>query len=205
MVVPSPSSAASASGKVGAWQDGGLVVIEKGAKLPRRCFKCNAPVTDSMKQIELQWVPGKVAASGVFGLINNAIADTYGQSVIVRYGRCPAHRTGWTKWRFAGACAAVGVAGAVVFFVGAQANEGAVAIPGAMTMVGGLAIAVWAMTLSPPLKVVKLQKNRAWIKGFSRSYVESLPMLTEAADVDASLTGQALEDMAGGRQGGGRL
>jgi hypothetical protein len=183
-----------AAEQIRAWRDGPMVVVEKGAKLPRRCFKCGDAVTDPMTQVVLEWTPGKVAPQGIFGLINNAIADTYGQSIIVRYGRCPKHRTHFKKRWVAAAFAALALVcvGAMIW----NPSPVVPAVAGIILIVSGVGAGI-AMAWKPPLEVRAFQKKRAWVKGFCDAYVKALPIYTAAIDVEAAIAGQALDELAG--------
>src|SRR5258706_1297553 len=164
IVVPGVSATPGPGAKpVRAWRDGEFVVVERGAKLPRRCFKCGEPVTNPMKQIVLDFSPGKMMPRGVFGMIHNAIADTYGHSIVVRYGRCPAHRTWLNKHIF---LATFAVLAAISLFVAIWNPSPEVTIIAAFFLMLAAAGAVIAFRWGSPLSVVQFEKNRAWVKGF---------------------------------------
>jgi hypothetical protein len=196
IVVPSPvvSQPARPNEIVAGWQDGGYVVAQKAMKLPRRCFKCNAVVKTQMTAIVLEWVPGaknelrstvldwvrgSVLPVDVFGFVNNAIASTETESIVIRFGRCPAHRARLNKWWLAGAFALLCLLCLLPLVAGWVTDN-----VSTILLAGGLMFSMLGMVLAlkmgPPFRIVHFQNNRAWITGFCKAYVQSLPLLSEA-------------------------
>ena len=193
MVVPSKGTiqARRAFEIIGCWQDGGSVVAQKAMKLPRRCFKCNAIVKTPMTSIVLEWTPGRKHELGstvadwvrgnllpldIFGFIGSAIANAETESIVIRFGRCHAHRSRLNKRWLAGAFALL-VAGCLIPLAAGWVKE---SVP-TILLVGGLMFSmlgtVLALKMSPPFRIVRFEHNRAWIEGFCDAYVQSLPLL----------------------------
>jgi hypothetical protein len=194
MVVP-PAAAhppARPAESIAGWCDGGYVVAQKGMKLPRRCFKCNAIVKTQMKSIVREWTPGPKNELGslfagwlrgilfpldLFGFINGAIANAETETIVIRFGRCPAHQNRLNKWWLAGAFAAAAI-GCLIPMIARSVHGNAawiVVFGGFMFSIVGMVI---ALKMGPPFRIVHFDKKFACIDGFGKAYIQSLAPLS---------------------------
>jgi hypothetical protein len=187
---------------IGAWQHQGRVVARKGMKLPRRCFKCNVPIKTQMKSMVLEWTPGQndgvVSTLGgwargnlfpvdLIGFVSDAVAATETEAIVIRFGRCPAHESRLNKWWLAGTFGLV--AAAILLPLTLQWAHSGWTVG---ALVGGLILSMVAMIeclkMGPPFRMVYFASNHAWIEGFGKAYVASLPLLDHAGDGDSAAT-----------------
>ena len=154
----------------GVWRSGKVLVLRRGANLPHRCLKCNAPATPG-KPKKLYWHHWAVY---LLVFINILIYIIVGlllrKTATVALPICDAHRRRRFR-RVAGALLAA-VAMVVLMAVG----EDALAAIG----IAGLLIALLAAALLSRLTVpVRIDAEYVRLKGCGQEYLDSLPSLRE--------------------------
>src|SRR5215471_15399797 len=153
----------------GVWRDGSLLVMQKGATLPRRCLKCNAPgngqwVTRTLrpaesKMIFLRFIP---YVRWIYWIWRAA-----SQSVEVSFELCHDHYSRVNVLTTAGNL--MRLAGLVLLLYGLYA-ESLIWIPGLFMGVIGTGIS----TL-PIVKAKRLDDYYVWMSGVDPGYLASLP------------------------------
>ena len=153
----------------GVWRDGSLLVMQKGATLPRRCLKCNAPgngqwVTRTLRQADskmifLRFIP--------YVRLIYWIWRAASQSVEVSFELCHDHYSRVNVLTTAGNL--MRLAGLVLLLYGLYA-ESLIWIPGLFMGVIGTGIS----TL-PIVKAKRLDDYYVWMSGVDPGYLASLP------------------------------
>jgi hypothetical protein len=153
----------------GVWRDGPLLVTAPGARLPCRCFLCNAPVTGKTRRATLK------LSQQYFGLgqVGRALADLHAATATVLYGTCPRHTprvslraVGWSL------IAASPLPLILTFSLTSNAIAGLISLGVTLgLLLTGLMLRGWP----PPFELVRWEANRAWVTGFSDAYLEPLP------------------------------
>jgi hypothetical protein len=168
-----------------AWRDGRLLMARKGAVLPDRCLKCNAPAEGAQFKRSLSWASPYWALSifligPILFLVVYVIVSWRGK---VTVGLCPLHRKkrgraialGWlTALAGIGCIIATGIASDSLTAMGISSNlllslgigVGIVLLLAAM--IGG---AVGARVLVP----TRIDKNFIWLTKVSPEYLASFP------------------------------
>ena len=167
---PEPQAGADLCDTVGAWRDGGLLVVERGAALPRRCIVTNEPVagfvTTRLYWHRPAWYLALVLVSGVYVIylfmFASSVETTWGLSRRMLDRRRVTVIGAWGAFA-AGlltACAAGGASNTVW------------TIAGSALMLG--AMAWWALG-TRLLRVTRMESGYAWIKGAHPDYLACLP------------------------------
>jgi hypothetical protein len=153
----------------GVWRDGSLLVMQKGATLPNRCLKCNAPgngqwVTRTVRMADsqlafLRFIP---YIRLIFFLWRAA-----SQSVEVSFGLCHQHHSKVNTLITAGTL--IWMAGLVLLVYGIYA--------GSLIWILGLFISVIGTGLrtTPIVKAARMDDYYVWITGADPGYLSSLP------------------------------
>jgi len=155
------------------WQDRGLLVIRKGAVLPDRCVKCNAPAEGYRLKRNLSWHQPAIYLTILAGiLIYVIIAIIVQQKARVDIGLCVHHRS---RRRLAIAIAwGLFLGGLLALYLSAMIKPFQPAI-----MWTG-----WVMVLASPFVGLfasrtvwakRIDPYFAWLKGVSREYLAELP------------------------------
>jgi hypothetical protein len=165
-----------------AWRDGKTLIVRKGAELPDRCVKCNAPAHGYRLRRSLSW------HSSVWYLVVliNILLYVIVALIVRRTGKvaaglCPRHRArrawaialGWlTALAGFGSC----IAGALLWDV----RQNSVASPSAPILLGvGLILFVGGMiggiVGSRVLVPNRIDKNLIWLTKLSPQYLATFP------------------------------
>ena len=145
------------------WRDRGFLVLRKGAALPDRCVKCNAPAKGYRLKRKLTWP-----------LFTIVILGNITQEARVDVGLCSRHRS--RRMLGIAIAFALFLGGFMLFILGASADithGPPVALTAASIMMIASAFlwffserTVWAKKIDPYF---------AWLKGVSREYLADLP------------------------------
>ena len=78
----------------GVWRDGNLLVVQKGAALPDRCIRCNAPAEGRRLHRQLYWHPPLLYCLYFFGgpIVYVLAAVCVRQQLVIEVGICRRHR-----------------------------------------------------------------------------------------------------------------
>lgn len=159
------------------WRDGKLLVMRKGAELPYRCIKTNAPADVWLKR-DLSWAPLWVlvmlALSLPIGLVCYLIV---GKRAKIRIGLCEQRRAA----RIRAICVAWGLVllGVGLLFYGLASANGVPASPlwwlvpaGGLTIGAGVIV---GMSLPGVIVTRRISENHIWLKGVHPDYLASFP------------------------------
>ena len=170
---PAPMTAYGAPGALaGLWQEpGGVLVIEKGASLPDRCVKCNAPANGYRLRRKLTWHhPALALLVLVSALIYVIVAMVVRKSAEVDIGLCATHVA---KRKTAILIAwGLGLGGLLGLFAGVAADEGLVIAVGVLTSLVGI---IWGIVGARVVFPKKIDDHYVWLKGVTPSYLGDLP------------------------------
>lgn len=83
----------NAEGGEGVWRDGNLLVVQKGAVLPDRCVRCNAPAEGRRLHRQLYWHPPLLYCLYFFGgpIVYALAAVCVRQQLVMEVGICRRH------------------------------------------------------------------------------------------------------------------
>jgi hypothetical protein len=164
-----------------AWRDGKTLVTRKGAELPDRCIKCNAPAGGYRFSRNLSW-----HSSGWYLLIFISLLIYILAYFLVRWrgkvtvGLCERHRIkrkraiilGWLT-----ALTGIGLNIAAISFSGDPASTPSPLVP--IGFVGGLVLLlaglIGGMLGSQVLVPSRIDKHFVWLRKVSPDYLAELP------------------------------
>lgn len=155
----------------GLWQQGGVLVMEKGAQLPDRCVKCNAPANGRRLIRNLTWHPGAVYLLLLVSLLVYIIvAMLVRKSAVVDVGICEEHRAkrrtaiiiGWSL----GLLGLFGVFGAIAM------EEGILALVGLVSSLVGI---IWGAIGARVVHPSRIDDHYVWLKGVHPAFLGQLP------------------------------
>jgi hypothetical protein len=156
----------------GVWRDGKLLVATKGAVLPDRCVKCNAPARGIKITRKLYWHPPAYYVLICGGaLLYVIVALIVRRTSILDLGICAEHKAKRKRgiiigWSLVGASIAL-------FIAGTSANEGALIAIGGLLFLAALIFAVIAAQFVVPRKMEP--DGLVWLKGVNPAYLQELP------------------------------
>jgi len=152
------------------WRSGPVLVMNKGASLPDRCVKCNAPANGYTLKRNLSWHSPYLYLLIVLNLLIYAIvAVIVRKKAQVKIGLCDSHRS---KRRLAIALGwLLGLGGLVGLIAGVANESGLVALAGFAALIAGIVFGTRASVISAK----KIDGDVVWIKGPCRPYLDTLP------------------------------
>jgi len=154
----------------GVWRDGPFLVMQKGATLPNRCVKCNAPWNG-------QWVTRTVrAAESKMAFLRYIpylrliywIWRAASQSVEVSFGLCERHHSQVNMMTTIGNL--LRIAGVVLLVYGIYSDDLVWWIPGLLASVLGS-----GLSTTPIIKMSQMDDYYVWLNGIDQGYLASLP------------------------------
>lgn len=159
----------SVEGRGRVWRDGKLLRLEKGAQLPQRCVRCNAPAEVHIDR-KLYWHSPWWALLILAGLLTYAIVAFFVRKrADVRIGLCAQHASARRRTLF-------GLTALALFGIAA-----CVAAPENLSGFGvllGILLPLTAIFLgqgkSSVLRPVRIDTQEAVLKGASEEYLASL-------------------------------
>ena len=156
----------------GAWRDGNFMVASKGATLPDRCVKCNAPAQGLKLTRKLYWHPPAYYLLACAGLLIYAIvALIVRRNTVLDIGICPEHKTK-RKRGIAIAWSLVAVS-FILFFVGISADKGALLAFAGILFLGAIVYGIVESQFVTPRKIEP--DGLVWLKGINQAYLQQLP------------------------------
>ena len=162
----------------GIWRDGNRLVMWKGATLPDRCVRCNAPANGRRLKRTLYWhhpLIFLVVLAGV--LVYVIVALVVRKKAVVSIGMCDRHYRrrlqailAW--WLITFACAALFWYG----IVRSNQGQGWAILVAVLVFLANLFFAV-ALTL--PVSPARIDDQYVWIKKIGRDYLAEFPPLPQ--------------------------
>lgn len=155
----------------GVWRDKSKMVVSKGAQLPDRCVKCNAPAPGAKLKKKLTWHhPAIYILIFVALLIYLIVAMIVRKAVTVELGLCEEHmakhrRNVFITWLLI----LLGVCGFVMAVIVGDNNF---LLAGILLILAGIIYAVVAVRIVTPAKI---DDKFAWLKGVNKDYLDELP------------------------------
>lgn|SRR5262249_16983762 len=156
----------------GVWRDGSLLVMQKGATLPNRCLKCNAPGNGQWVTRTLRLADSKMAFLRFIPYVRLIywIWRAASQSVEVSFELCNEHHSRINTLTTAGTI--MRLAGLVLLLYGLY-EESLLWIPGLFVGVIGTGIST-----IPIVKASRIDDYYVWISGVDPGYLSALPSVT---------------------------
>ena len=153
-----------------AWRDGKFLVVRKGAELPDRCLKCNAPAEGYRFSRSLSWTK----SAWMFLILVNVVVFLLVYFLVrktarVTVGLCPRHRKARNRAIARGWLMAL--AGIVIVVAGAPLPEPGViicAIGGFCLVITGLIFGLFGSRVLIPIKI---DKHAVWLARVSPQYL----------------------------------
>ena len=166
-----PSGVPAALDTADVWREGDLLVAAKGASLPDRCVRCDAPSGRSRLQQKYYWHSPALYLIAPFALLIYAIiAMAVRKSAHLEIGLCVAHLKKRTQSIVGGSVLALlGFAMVIMAIAMSRAELGLLAL--AFFLAGG----VWGTLGASPLKVKHIDDRFVRLKGANLSYLQRLP------------------------------
>jgi hypothetical protein len=161
------------SSKYGAWRDGSLLVISKGASLPNRCVSCDAPALERPLRIRLAWHSPLAYLALLVGLLPYVLVSLkITKRLEACVGICDQHAK--KRRMFILVTASVFLLGLSLFalVLTDTVPNGWLALSGLATMLLSLIPAYMGpRTLRPS----RIESDLAWVKGACPEYLNRLP------------------------------
>ena len=170
-VLPYASPGYGAPAVVGAWRDGGIVVLYQSGELPDACVKCGGPPVTRLKRT-LSWYP-PLAYLGLLGgvLPFAVIAIVLQKKATVHVPLCELHLQKRKRSILIAWCLSLG--GLAIAIGGPMITEPALMIPlGILVFIIGVALGTIATN---PLKPRKIEPPYAYLKGACEMFLTQLP------------------------------
>ena len=158
------------------WRSNALLVMTKGASLPNRCVKCNAPTPERLSR-KLQWHhPALYLLILVSILVYWVVAMVVRKTAVVNLGLCEEHRES-RKLSI--------IITVLLAFVAALSSIAAVQLEMPLLFLVALVL-VFAAAIygSLTIRVVaptKIDEHFVWIKGVDSNYLQDFPEWTGRA------------------------
>ena len=168
-VLPPPPTAGMPGS--GVWRDKSKMVVSKGAPLPDRCVKCNAPAHGAKLKRKLTWHhPAIFILILVATLIYLIVAMIVRKTATVELGLCEEHmakrrRNVFITWLLI----LLGVAG---FIMAVIVADNTFLLAGIILILAGIIYALVALRIVTPARI---DDKFAWLKGVNKDYLDELP------------------------------
>jgi hypothetical protein len=171
------SIAASAEPVRGLWRDGKLLVMHKGAVLPDRCIKCNAPAGGLRLKRSLSWHESKYFSLGkLHPLLYLVVALLVRKTAKIELGICRRHcrnrlmgiAIGWALFF-------LGVAAIAILAARPPRKEAiqvVLALSGTMLLCGG---PICAAVFYPVVRPHWIDDEHIWLTGTGSDYLAQFP------------------------------
>ncbi len=155
----------------GVWRDKSKMVVSKGAQLPDRCVKCNAPAPGAKFKKKLSWHhPAIFILIFVALLIYLIVAMVLRKTITLELGLCEEHRAKHRRNVFiTWSLILLGVCGFVLAVIVEDNNF---LLAGILFLVAGVIYAVVALRIVTPARI---DDKFAWLKGVNKDYLDELP------------------------------
>jgi hypothetical protein len=176
----------------GIWRDGFSAIVARGARLPHRCFRCNAAAERAVPFL-LKWAEPEERGKA---LARDLIEKTRQEQILVTAHVCSHHARRLRFWRWlspglllAGIAA---LAVASVFEVQQTHDDikGAIALAGLVLLIAGSLLRI--VRVGQPV-AGRIDHNQAVVHGFGLRFLDSLPSWAAARVSFTDRTAASLE------------
>ena len=159
------------------WQTGKLLLVRKGAHLPDRCVKCNAPADGRRIKRAFSWHPPAYFLLVLAGLIIYVIvAIIVRQTITLQVGICYEHAARRRWGILVGWCsflAGLALMGLSLMLESPEELQLLLCV-GLAILVAGPIYGLWRSQI---VWVRKIDKEYAWIAGVCNEYLAQLPLI----------------------------
>jgi hypothetical protein len=155
----------------GYWRSERLLVMERGAELPARCVRCNAPANERIAKT-LYWHNPWLYLLLVAWVLYLLTALVTRKRARIAAPLCPQHlkrRRAWITGSWTAVVASIVVTYAVA---GGSSDREWLYVPCAVAFIGGLVTAVLAHRILVPKRIDDLH---VWLKGAAPEFLNSVP------------------------------
>ena len=157
----------------GIWRDGATLVMDKNARLPDNCVKCNAPANGSRVRKKLAWHHPLLYLL-VFGaaLFYVILAAALSKRATVEFPLCEEHKSRRRSFMTIGFV--VMAIGLVLPFVGIAYEYPGVALFGVLLF---LIAVFWLVFACRIAGVKKIDDRYAWLTGLNSEFLNHFPAM----------------------------
>ena len=155
----------------GVWRDKSKMIVSKGAQLPDRCVKCNAPAHGAKLKRKLSWHhPAIFILILVATLIYFIVAMIVRKTATVEVGLCQEHMAKRRRNVFITlALILLGVLGFVLTVIFGDNNF---LLAGIFLILAGIIYGVVALRIVTPARI---DDRFVWLNGVNKDYLNELP------------------------------
>jgi len=155
----------------GIWREQSKMVVSKGALLPDRCVKCNAPSQEPKLKKKLSWHhPAIYLLIFVALLIYFIVAMILRKTATVEIGLCEEHKAKHRR-NIIATWALVGL-GVLGFITAMVVEDGNFVLLGILLLFAGIIYGSVTLRILTPSKI---DDKFAWLKGANKAYLDELP------------------------------
>lgn len=160
----------------GVWRDGKLLVVQKGAALPDRCIRCNAPAEGRRMRRQLYWHHPMLYCLHFLGgpIVYALAAVCVRQQATIDIGICRRHSAART--RSIVACWLIALASLTVIVIDIERGN-PLPLVGLLALLAFLLDLCYAARLSRLIVADRIDADYAWIKKVDPAYLAELPSL----------------------------
>lgn len=160
----------------GIWRDGHLLVVQKGAVLPDRCIRCNAPAEGRRLHRQLYWHHPMLYCLHFLGgpIVYALAAVCVRQQAAIDVGICPRHNAARTQSIVA--CWLIALASLTVMVIDIL-NGNPLPFVFLLALLAFLLDLCYAARLSRLIVADRIDADYAWIKKVDPAYLAELPSL----------------------------
>ncbi len=156
-----------------AWRDGNMLMVRKGAVLPDRCLKCNAPAEGYQFTRTISWITPWWFLLLLIALLLFVLAYyVFRWQGKVTVGLCPRHRTNRVRAVVLGWLTTLVGAGLVPVSTMVPKLESIALVAGPLLVIFGV---LGGMLGSRVLVAKRIDKNFIWLGSVSPDYLETFP------------------------------
>jgi predicted Zn finger-like uncharacterized protein len=171
-VIPYAAPAYGQAGAMeGAWSEGDLLVVRKGARLPHDCVKCGLPGDGRPVRKTFYWHEPWVYITILGGLLVYVIiALVVRQSGQVEFALCSRHRARRRNGTIGGL---LGLFGGIALFVAAGMQNEPYLVPvGIFVLIAGVIV---ALIMTRVLTPKRIDAHFLWLRGAGPTFLQALP------------------------------
>lgn len=178
----------------GIWQDEDVAVVARGARLPRRCFQCNAPA-DRKASLLLKWSPPTGMRRSAARAFMEKMQE---EQITVTVYACPSHYRRMNFHRRFGLALILFGLGCLLGAAVLDLRQVYTGVAGPLALAGlGAIIAgwLWRLIAASPLEAGHIDEQEAMVTGFGLPFLQSLPSWREEHAARTEQTASRLEHL----------
>jgi hypothetical protein len=156
--------------KGGIWRDGLILVMEKEARLPDRCVKCDEPSAKKRLRRNLSWHHPALYALAISPLIYILVALLVRKTARIEVGLCDEHRRG--RWQAIAITWVGALAGGAIVVFGIGAENGWLLLAGIVLLVG---ILIYGLPKAQVVIPHRIDRQFVWLKQVHPDYLARFP------------------------------